>query len=275
MQIEERIANAIADTPILDIHTHLYDPAFGKLLLWGIDELLVYHYLVAEAFRYLPVSYDDFFALDKKEQAEFVWNELFIRHSPISESCRGVVTTLNMLGIDLKKRDLPLLRKWFAKRTPEEHINSIFELANVSSVVMTNSPFDPEEVAVWEKGFTRDPRFLSGLRIDPLILDYENVIPMLKDQGYEVTPDLNERTRDELKRFLNTWCDTINPLYLMVSLPPKFAYNVETARNKMLTRVILPFCKERNLPFAMMCGVTRAINPQLRLAGDSVGYSSM
>jgi len=34
------------------MHPHLHDPAFGELLVWGIDELLVYHYLVAEAFRY-------------------------------------------------------------------------------------------------------------------------------------------------------------------------------------------------------------------------------
>src|SRR5437762_3487649 len=43
-QIEEIVAR----TPITDIHTHLYDPAFGELLQWGIDDLLVYHYLVAE-----------------------------------------------------------------------------------------------------------------------------------------------------------------------------------------------------------------------------------
>ncbi|HXI54407.1 MAG TPA: hypothetical protein VNH84_22995, partial [Candidatus Saccharimonadales bacterium] len=45
----------VRDTPICDIHTHLYDPAFGDLLLWGIDDLLTYHYLVAETFRYLDV----------------------------------------------------------------------------------------------------------------------------------------------------------------------------------------------------------------------------
>ena len=47
-QVEE----IVASTPVYDIHTHLYDPAFGDLLLWGIDDLLVYHYLVAESFRY-------------------------------------------------------------------------------------------------------------------------------------------------------------------------------------------------------------------------------
>ena len=31
---------------VTDIHTHLYDPALGPALLWGLDELLTCHYLV-------------------------------------------------------------------------------------------------------------------------------------------------------------------------------------------------------------------------------------
>ena len=53
--IAVRVEKIAAQTPIIDIHTHLYDPAFGELLLWGIDDLLVYHYLVAEAFRYFDI----------------------------------------------------------------------------------------------------------------------------------------------------------------------------------------------------------------------------
>src|ERR1700709_676245 len=78
----------VADTPVYDIHTHLYDPAFGGLLLWGIDELLTYHYLVAESLRWLPLPYEQFFALPKAQQAEAIWNALFIEHSPVSEACR-------------------------------------------------------------------------------------------------------------------------------------------------------------------------------------------
>ena len=60
-QVEE----IVASTPVYDIHTHLYDPAFGDLLLWGIDDLLVYHYLVAEAFRYHNLTYEQFWSLPK------------------------------------------------------------------------------------------------------------------------------------------------------------------------------------------------------------------
>ena len=54
-QLARQVEAVVAATPVSDIHTHLYDPAFGELLLWGIDDLLVYHYLVAEAFRHLDM----------------------------------------------------------------------------------------------------------------------------------------------------------------------------------------------------------------------------
>src|SRR6266481_4188762 len=108
-----QVDKAVQSTPVIDIHTHLYDPAFGELLLWGLDELLLYHYLVAEAFRYFDLPYERFWALPRTEQAARIWDALFIRNSPLSEACQGVLTTLNALGLDARKRDLPALRKWF------------------------------------------------------------------------------------------------------------------------------------------------------------------
>ena len=112
--LAKQIEEVVLSTDTLDIHTHLYEPVFGDLLLWGIDELLTYHYLVAEVFRYLDVPYDKFWALSKTQQADLIWKTLFLEHSPISEACRGVLTTLHLLGLDVKKRDLPKVRKWFA-----------------------------------------------------------------------------------------------------------------------------------------------------------------
>src|SRR5271170_3870235 len=51
--VARQIEDIVMSTPLTDIHTHLYDPAFNELLLWGIDDLLTYHYLVAEMFRYV------------------------------------------------------------------------------------------------------------------------------------------------------------------------------------------------------------------------------
>lgn len=270
------VERIIAATPITDIHTHLYDPAFGELLLWGIDDLLVYHYLVAEAFRYFDMPYETFWAMSKTQQADAVWQALFLDHSPISEACRGVLTTLHALDLDVKKRDLPALRKWFAAQKPDRYVTRCMELANVQSICMTNSPFDDLERPVWEKGFRRDERFTAALRIDPLLLSWHDIAPRLAQWGYNVTPaDPTPRTLAEVRRFLEHWTKKIQARYLMVSLPPDWNYPGNTVCNKLIEGAVLPHCRDFGLPFALMPGVRRAVNPQLRLAGDGIGWSDV
>jgi hypothetical protein len=273
---EKAIKDIVQSTPVIDIHTHLYDLAFKELLLWGIDELLVYHYLVAEAFRFSDIPYDKFWRLPKEEQAQLIWDALFLKHSPVSEACRGVLTTLNLLGLDVKKRDLRALRRWFAAQRIDDHVSRCFRLAGISKVFMTNSPFDDVERATWTKGFRRDERFESGLRIDPLLLSWPKTAAQLARWGYEVRSDLpDQKTFDEVRRFLADWTKRIGARYLMVSLGPDFEFPDKSATSQLIEQVLLPHCREHGLPFALMPGVRRAANPQLRLAGDGVGLSNL
>src|SRR5688572_3681537 len=177
--LASKVEQIVAQTPADDIHTHLYDPAFGELLLWGIDELLVYHYLVAEGFRFLEIPYEQFWNLNKTEQANLIWEQLFVKHSPISEACRGVLTTLNKLGLDVKKRDLGAVRKSFSRWNVHEYTSRCMELAKVRTICMTNSPFDELERPVWERSFERDERFKAALRIDPLLVSWSTAGPLL------------------------------------------------------------------------------------------------
>jgi hypothetical protein len=269
------VEKTVFSTPVLDIHTHLYDPAFGSLLLCGIDDLLTYHYLVSEAFRLMPMSYDRFWTLGKTAQADAIWNTLFIEHSPVSEACRGVLTTLNLLGVSPKKRDLPALRKWFASWTREDYTTRCMEAAGLRSICMTNSPFDDEERPVWEKGFQRDPRFIAALRIDPLLLSWPDASQKLASWGYKTTRNITPNVIGEVRRFLDDWTRRINARYLMVSLPPDFDYPAPGDGNQLLTQAVLPHAREHGLPMAVMLGVKRGVNPRLRLAGDGVGWSKM
>ena len=59
------VDKAIADVEITDVHTHLYASCFGDMLLWGVDELLTYHYLVAEVFRWVDIPYQQFWEMSK------------------------------------------------------------------------------------------------------------------------------------------------------------------------------------------------------------------
>jgi hypothetical protein len=274
-QIAAAVQEVVSSTPVADIHTHLYDPAFGELLLWGIDELLVYHYLVAEGFRFLDVPYDKFWALPKTQQAELIWDALFVQNSPVSESCRGVLTTLHALGLDVRKRDLNAIRAWFSEWTVDEYVARCMELANVSSICMTNSPFDPLERPVWEPGFARDERFIAALRIDPLLVNWPQTASQLAAWGYRVTPELNANTFGEVRRFLADWTRRMNARYVMVSLSPEFEFPANDECALLIEKAIVPHCDEFNLPFALMPGVRRQVNPQLKLAGDGVGLSDL
>ena len=273
--LARRVADVMHNTPVDDIHTHLYSPAFGDLLLWGIDDLLVYHYLVAEAFRYVPQPFTSFWKLSKSQQADLIWQQLFEQHSPISEACRGVLTTLSALGFDLRKRDLNAIRKWFAAQKLQAHVDRVLDLAGVRTVCMTNSPFDESERPVWEKGPPRHDRFKAALRIDPLLLDWENASRQLYKWGYSVSRTLNERTFAGVRKFLREWSRKIDAGFVMVSLPPDFDYPAQTDCARLIQHAVVPHCSETGQPFAVMPGVKRGVNPALRMAGDGVGWSRL
>ena len=273
--LQTRVSRIVQATPVHDIHTHLYDPAQGEMLLWGIDELLVYHYLVSEASRQMTLPLERFWSASKQEQAAYVWEALFIDHSPISEACRGVLTTLHLLGIDARKNDLKNLRSWYASQNPQDFINRILEKANIASICMTNSPFDPIERPTWDRGFQRDPRFVAALRIDPLLVAWPETSVWLREQGYAVSRELTPQTLGEVRRFLSDWTQRIDSRYCMVSLPPSFAWPADTEIARLIEGAVLPHCRDQGQAFALMMGVKRAVNPRLRMAGDGVGLADL
>ncbi len=271
------VARVLERTPFVDIHTHLFDPAIGGLLLWGIDELVTYHYLVAELFRARPdLEYDAYWAMPKTAQADLIWRELFVERTPISEACRGVLTVLDRLGLDPNARDLKAARRYFAKRTARGYVDQVFELANISAAYMTNDPLDPQEAPAWVKGFRRDPRFLGALRLDSAVMAWPAPVPKLRSLGYDVDATLSGRTMGELQRYLNEWCDRIEARYVAISLPPTFRYpDLDSTVTTLLTKAVFPVARARGIPAALMIGVKKLTNPKLVLAGDSVGPSDV
>jgi hypothetical protein len=252
----ERIVN---DTIASDLHTHLYTPHFGPAIhLWGIDELVTYHYLVAEQFRFCSLTPDQFWAMSKQQQADHIWKTLFVDRVPLSEAARGVIGVMKAFGLNTSAPNLNEAREFFRAQDPDQHITNVLQLAGLSQVVMTNDVFDPKEVAVWEKGFDRDPRYHAALRIDPMLNE--------PHPGYK-------GSTLESRKFLDEWIERMNPLYMAVSLPPSFRYPEESQRAQILKEVIFPTAKAHNIPFAMMIGVRKRVNPPLGDAGDSLGHS--
>jgi hypothetical protein len=269
------VRRVVDTTPVLDIHTHLYPPRFGRLMAWGIDELLTYHYLAAEVLRAAPIPYDRFWAMTKRDQADYIWKHLFVDHSPVSEACRGVLTVLHALGLDVGKRDLAAIRSQFASISPEEYADKVFALSNVRAVIMTNDPFDDVERVTWQKGKETDGRFQPALRIDVLLNQWDDAAPQLRKQGYEVRGDLGDSDVRTVSRFLTDWVERISPRYMAVSLPPTFEFPEPGPRGRLIEQCVLPVAQQAGLPLAMMIGVRRQVNPALRVAGDGVGRANI
>jgi hypothetical protein len=274
-RIREQVARAVAQTKITDMHTHIYAPEFGDILLWGIDELLVYHYMVSEYMRWDLIPYDKFWAMPKREQADLIWKTIFVDRSPISESARGVLASLAAVGLDVSSRDLQSYREFFAGQKVEDYVNRVFDIENIESVIMTNDPFDDLERPTWEAGKKFDPRFKTALRMDALLMTWPKAVPRLMEWGYKVSEDFSGETIAEVRRYLTDWIERMDAVYMAVSLPPTFAFPEDSARGRLVADCVLPVAAETGKPFAMMIGVKKLTNPDLGLAGDSVGKGSI
>ncbi len=273
--LDAAVAGMLDATPFIDIHTHLFAPAFGKIGLWGMDELVTYHYLEAELFRSATIHPTKYWKLTKIQRADLVWKTLFVDNTPVSEATRGVVAVLEAFGLDARAKTLAPFREFFEKQNLADHIARVFKLAGISEAVMTNDPLDPEESAVWNSGVKPGPGFRAALRIDRILNEWEVHSPVLAGQGYAVQQDCGGPTFTEVRRFLASWVTRMEPAYMAVSLPDSFFYPLDDNRTRLIRDAVLPACREFNLPMALMIGVRRQVNPLLKTAGDAVGRADL
>src|SRR5688500_2151402 len=115
-ELRAQVELVVNSTPVMDVHTHLFPSEFNELCLSGIDELLTYHYLVAEAFRSARITYDKFWSMSKPDQADLVWKTLFVDNTPTSEAAQGIVSVLDVFGLDTRAPDLKEARAFFHSR---------------------------------------------------------------------------------------------------------------------------------------------------------------
>ncbi len=260
----------------IDVHTHLFAPSLGRLGLWGIDELLTYHYLEAELFRSSAITPEIYWSLSKEQKADVIWQALFVDNSPVSEATRGVVAVLHAFGLPTDSLDLTEARAFFAGQSIDAHISKVFEMAGISEAVMTNDPLDPTESVFWRINGVSDKRFHAALRLDRILEFWPAHWQKLAAQGYRVDGDFGSGSAWELRRFLRYWCERMRPVYMAVSLPDSFSYPDENSlRTRILQESILPACREFDIPLSLMIGVRRQVNPRLRLAGDAAGKADL
>lgn len=273
--IQQAVEEALHTTQFIDIHTHLFKPSLGALGLWGIDELVTYHYLEAELFRSSKTTPEQYWKLTKQGKADLIWRTLFVENLPVSESTRGVIAVLKAFDLPTDSADLSEARRFFADQKLEKHIENVFKLAGISEAVMTNDPLDPEEAPLWEQGTADSKLFHPVLRLDRILNKWADHWQVLQSQGYKVERGLSGNSIAEVRRFVDRWCDLMKPVYMAVSLPDTFQYPEESTRARLLREVILPACRHFDIPLSLMIGVRYQVNPAIKLAGDAVGKADL
>jgi hypothetical protein len=272
-QILPAVRDALDRTPVVDVHTHIFSPQLGGLGLWGIDNLLTYHYLEAELFRVSSITPREYWSLNITQKADLIWRSLFVEQAPLSEAARGVVAVLQAFGLDT--HDLKQARDFFRSRSLDEHISDVFRLAGIDQAVMTNDPLDPQEAPLWMDGVAPDSRFHPVLRIDRLLNGWNSNWSQLAEQGYDVDQHATGRSAAEVRRFLDDWFERMKPVYMAVSLPDTFTFPEESVRATLLRDAVLPAARAYGIPVSLMIGVKYQVNPELRLAGDGVGRADL
>jgi hypothetical protein len=268
------VEEELAATRIIDMHTHLFKPSLGAVGLWGIDELVTYHYLEAELFRSNDISPEQYWTLAKRQQADLIWQTLFVENQPVSEATRGVIAVLQAFGLRTDSADLSEARSFFASRTLESHIANVFHLAGISEAVMTNDPLDAAEAPLWRDSCAHE-LFHAVLRIDRVLEKWPEHWQKVQGEGYRVEQNLTPATVAEIRRYLADWCTIMKPVYMAVSLSDDFQFPENSVRSQLLKEAVLPACREFAIPLSLMIGVRRQVNPAIRLAGDGGGRADL
>src|ERR1039458_4086304 len=204
-QILPAVEAELKATPFIDIHTHLFQPSLGDNGLWGIDNLITYHYLEAEVFRSSRMTPAEYFGLSRRAKADAIWRALFVENAPVSEATRGVVAVLNAFGLPAEGPDLAQAREFFDNQPLDAHISRVFQLAGIDEAVMTNDPLDPNEAPLWDRGAAPDKRFHPVLRLDRILEKWDEHWRVLESQGYRVDAGAGGGSVDEVQ-------DRVKPL---------------------------------------------------------------
>eukprot|EP00811_Abedinium_folium_P006597 NODE_1607_length_2423_cov_4.755226.p1 GENE.NODE_1607_length_2423_cov_4.755226~~NODE_1607_length_2423_cov_4.755226.p1 ORF type:complete len:697 (+),score=216.42 NODE_1607_length_2423_cov_4.755226:242-2092(+) len=286
-KLEAAVWEEVESAQIVDMHTHIFGPGYGAQMVFGIDAMLTYHYLVYEYLSCASQTSEDFYSLPVSKQAECVWQALFVDASPLSEHCRGVVTTLSALGLhkELAARDLGTIRAWYERQDREMFDEKMLRLAHVRYVVTSHDPFDMQEMSRCFEPPPSLPRYRRALSLDKLLEgDWDAVCDCLSSASEPCT-------LAGVASLLQRSVEALRPELLTAATPHAFSY--EGGREKsavrleldlrasavsaqeVLDNVVLPLCERNGLALSLRMGTRRGICPLLGLAGDGVGPAQL
>jgi hypothetical protein len=227
----------------------------------GIDELLNYHYLIAELFVTSDINVKKFNSLTKKEKAEIVWNELFVKRTPISEACKGILTILKNFSITFENKNYSEVKAQLNKIEYKD--DNIFKKSNITSVVMTNNPFDLDEWSLFNNPNWDRRKYRASLRLDNLINEFDKSLNIAQK-----SISSKSNTPSDIIEYLEVCRNESNPIYVALSL------DNASFKNLLISDFwfnVLEWLSEKKLPMSLMLGVKRRVNKDFGEAGDGIG----
>mmetsp|Transcript_19548 Transcript_19548/g.59144 ORF Transcript_19548/g.59144 Transcript_19548/m.59144 type:complete len:512 (+) Transcript_19548:224-1759(+) len=236
-KLAEAVTEEVDGADAVDVHAYCLAPEWGEALAkFGIDELLTAAYgdknlacsadLVAQYLSVADDTVESFRDLLPSEQADAVWRELFVRRSPLSDACSGVITTLEAIGLReaVAKRDLRQIREWYSGQDAAKFVDKAMRLAKLKYVVTSHSPFFSNTqllLALRSSCGPQTPRHRAALELDALLEgDWPRVLATLSDAG-------EKATLRGLVTLLYRLATGLRPEYLSCSTPHDFAYTSE------------------------------------------------
>ncbi len=258
--LKQTITEIINATEIFDIHTHLFPAEFKKYHLSGISEVLNYHYLIAELLTTTNINVKNFYELTKIEKANIIWEELFLKRTPISEACKGVLTILSELSIDYMFKSFDEINTEYSKLNLSDL--QIFKIIKISQVVMTNNPFDKSEWQLFKKKNWDTNKYLASLRLDDIIINLKKCLDICKENINNFDND-----NDLMIKYLDKVYEESKPVYAALSLN---GLQLNSFLKNKVFPDIFKWLERKNIPLSLLLGVRRNVNKEFLLAGDGL-----
>ena len=258
--LKQTINEIVNETEIFDIHTHLFPAEFKKYHLSGISEVLNYHYLIAELLTTTNINVKNFYKLTKIEKANIIWEELFLKRTPISEACKGVLTILSELSIDYMFKSFDEINTEYSKLNLSDL--QIFKIIKISQVVMTNNPFDKSEWQLFKNKNWNTNKYLASLRLDDILINLDKCLDICKE-----TINNFDNDNDLIIKYLDKVYKESKPVYAALSLNGLQLNSF--LKNKFIPD-ILKWLERKNIPLSLLLGVRRNVNKEFLLAGDGI-----
>ena len=208
----------VTETGVFDVHTHQYPPSFKTLFSVGIDDLVTYHYLVAELFRSSDVS-SRFVLGDDQDAAGRLDLGDTVRPQYSSSKHAGRRMRDGRLWSESLLSFAEDAREFFSAIEPAD----VMQFAGVADIVMTNDVFDPKETAYWESSAPVHPKLHAALRMDTLLNKWEDAHGVLTSGGDAANAAPMARVSKARAGFSMTGFGRMKPVYIAVSLPPNIS----------------------------------------------------